>query len=278
MNECAEKNRNRKPNGRRYDKDLMSFCSFIALKGGRSNYQIMKKNNVDGMPSIHGVNHAIKKNKSPIIEGELRHRELLVYLESLKLPLVVSLSEDATNITGGVEYSSSTNQIVGLVQPLNDENAMPIPLSYAATSATAIDNMLTNNKIPVAKVYNVIMAQPLAMKVPAFCLLAYGGDNKFTRTKIVEELATIGIKVVTFSSDSDTRYNSAMREVMLSCKTDESSEFPDWFQFDCTIALYIPVQDTVHIGTKMRNTFLNHIMMFGQHEISVDHIRSLNHT
>lgn len=285
MNECAEKNRNRHLNGRRYDPDLMMFCSYLNMSGGKNTFETMKLNNHDGMPSISGVRYATKKMKSTITEGVLRHKELLAHLKSLNLPMYVSLSEDATNITGQVEYCSSSNQIVGLVQPLDEEFAMPIPSTYEATSATAMEDIMQSKDTHISTLFNVVMAQPLDFRSPAFCLLVYGGNNKFTSkhvtkrwSKIIEELTNIGIKVVSFSSDSDTRYNSTMKDLMLSCKADTSSEFPAWFQFDCSTAKYIPVQDTVHCGTKLRNIFLTHTLMFGNFEISVNHVRTLMRT
>lgn len=297
MNECAEKNEKRKQkyrdredkknekHGRRYDPDYVSYCSYLLLTGGTKTYQSMKSNNKDGMPSIYAVKSAVHKTKSTIIEGTLRHNELLVYLKSMNLPMYVSLSEDATNITGMVEYFSPKNQIVGLVQPLNEENAIPIPLAYEATSATAIENIMLAKKVPTSCMFNVVMAQPLASKVPAFCLMAYGGTSSFTKEQvakrwmhIVEELENIGIKVVTFSSDADPRYNGAMKDLIFSCPADKSDKFPGWFEFDCSIAKYFPIQDTVHIGTKLRNRILTNDLMFGQNEISVDHIRTLVQT
>lgn len=242
----------------------------------------MKLNNDAGMPSIRGVDYNINKFKPKIIEGALRCTELLAYMKASNLPLYVSLSEDATNITGMVEYCTEFNQIVGLILPLREENAMPVPSSYAATSAAAIEVIMSDRNIPIANMLNVVMAQPFVSNTPAFCLLVYGGNGKFTRENvakrweyIVNELRNIGIKVVSISSDSDTRYNSAMKELMLSCKTDGSSVFPRWFHFDCSTAIYFPFQDTVHIGTKLRNKFLNGNMLFGRYTISVEHLHIL---
>lgn len=260
----------------------MSYCSYLRLKCGKDAYHAMKVNNDTGMPSLRGVEYNIKKFKSNITEGALRDTELLSYLKSKKLPKYVSLSEDATNVTGMLEYSPDSNQIVGLVLPLNKDNAMPEPLSYAAISASAIDTIMVDRSVLISNMLNVVMAQPLALNVPAFCLMVYGGNAKFTAEDvkkrwacIVNRLGSIGINVISISTDSDPRYNSAMKDLMLSCRMIRSSLFPRWFHFDCSDAIYVPVQDTVHIGTKLRNIFLGRNLMFGHHKISVEHLHDL---
>lgn len=46
------------------------------------------------------MNRYIMKTSDKLIEGKLRTNELLEYLKLRQLPLVVSLSEDATRIEG----------------------------------------------------------------------------------------------------------------------------------------------------------------------------------
>lgn len=69
----------------------------------------------------------------------------------------------------------------------------------------------------VASFLNVIMAQPLN-GAPPFCLLLYGSDNRYTANDVKKrwkyvtaELNKLGISVLTIASDSDPKYNSAMR-------------------------------------------------------------------
>lgn len=233
------------------------------MSGGRKTYKTEKKND-DARPSIYSIDYHLGKKKPRITEGKLRHLELANYLKSLKLPMYVSLSEDAKNIKGSVEYAAKLNQIIGLVLPLNDDTGMPFSSSYEATSATAMENILLDPKIPIANVVNVVMAQPLVMNTPPFCLLVYGGNGKYTKEHvkkrwafILKELKNVGITTLVFASDSEPRYNGCMRDLILSHRSDESSLFPAWFEFDCLFADYFPVQDEPHIGTKMRNRALN---------------------
>lgn len=268
--------------GRRYDAALMSFCVRQKILGGNVLYRTLKTNADDALPSPSAVIHKLQKMRNPITEGMLRHEELRTYLKSLKLPLIVSLSEDATNVTGLVEYSPKFNQIVGFVPPLNKDVGMPVVLPYAATSAAAMESIMLDPNVSVSNMVNIVMAQPLSLDAPAFCLLIFGGNGRFTKEDVVrrwsyitKELANVGIEVLVFSSDSDPRYNAAMRNVFLEHKTDESSDYPSWFQYDLSAAEYIPIQDTVHIGTKLRNRILNQNLMIGDFIVSTEHLVTL---
>lgn len=64
-----------------------------------------------------------------IVEGVLRHHEFVNYLEERKLPMKAAISEDATRLTGVVQYDAKTNQLMGFVLPTHFGNGMPIPFS-----------------------------------------------------------------------------------------------------------------------------------------------------
>lgn len=106
------------------------------------------------------------------------------------------------------------------------------------------------------------MAQPLA-NVRPFCLLLFGSDGRYTtvdvsnRWKFVEQkLSAIKIKVLTISSDSDPKYNSAMRKLSLLGGKSQLFSNENWFNCGTNETSTFYVQDTIHIGTKMRNFFL----------------------
>lgn len=67
----------------------------------------------------------MQKNEQKMIEGELRCDQLKSYLRERNLLFIVWISEDVTRITGKIQYNPSTNQLVGLILPLN-EHGMPI--------------------------------------------------------------------------------------------------------------------------------------------------------
>lgn len=116
-NESSKINENRHMNARRFDSEYMAYCSYHHISGGPKTFETMKLNDYDAMPSIHSIEKYIYKNKLTITEGKLRHLELAPYLKALKLDPYVSLSEDATNVTGTFEYFPKLNQIIGLVPP-----------------------------------------------------------------------------------------------------------------------------------------------------------------
>lgn len=215
-------------------------------------------------------------------------------MEERGLEKVVSISEDATRIVGRIQYDSSTNQIVGFTLPLDPKNGMPIPFSFSAYDASVIiDHFAKNNSI--SAFFNVMMAQPIGSKYsPPFCLLIYGSDNKFTSHDVCKrweyvtrELNQRNIETLTFATDSDPRYNAAMRK--LSLLGAKSNLFNQSELLKCemptTSAVYtlLCVQDTVHIGTKMRNLMLktrknNRKLMFGRFYIQHKHLQYLiNH-
>ncbi|KAF5298572.1 hypothetical protein FQA39_LY11773 [Lamprigera yunnana] len=125
------------------------------------------------------------------------------------LPLKVWISEDAIRITARIQYDSSTNQIVGVVQKPNSLTGFPDTFSYPAESASQIKNFITSNHVSSLSYVN--MAQPFNLNAPSFCLPIYGKDNKLTgddvllrwRT-ILKEAEDVGIEVLGVSSDGDS--------------------------------------------------------------------------
>lgn len=124
----------------------------------------------------------ISQNKSRFIEGELRCSKLKSYLEILKLPLRVWLSEDATSIVSKIEFDSQTNQMVGIVLPMNSSTGMPIAFTYLAQNAEQIQSNMQKSKS--SSVY-IVMAQPLALNVPPFIIQLFGTDNKFKSQQVL---------------------------------------------------------------------------------------------
>lgn len=72
----------------------------------------------------------INPNKSKIIEGQLRCKELNTYLDFLKLDKYVWLAEDGTGIVAKVDFDPNTNQMIGLVLPMDPTTGMPLAYTY----------------------------------------------------------------------------------------------------------------------------------------------------
>lgn len=288
----ANQNATRQKNGYRYDVDIRRIASYLRMITGRLGYESIQKNLESALPSLPSTNRYIQKSPCCVTEGILRSHELLLYLNERNAPLIVTISEDATRIVGRPQYDSKTNQIVGFVLPVNEKNGMPVPFEYNARNATEMISYFLNDTA-IASNINVIMAQPIGPDyIAPFCLLLFGTDSKYTCldvqkrwTFIISELKKLNIWVLAVASDSEPRYNSAQRALSkLGYNSDVFRDIgpTDWFKcgkFNKN-ELTIFVQDTVHIGTKMRNLILktimkNHKLKFGKYYIQSDHLKQL---
>lgn len=287
---AADKNAFRKPGGYRYEDDVKLFATYIRNIAGPLAYDTIQRNLKSALPSLSATNKYTQKSNCRVAEGILRANELLIYLKERNLPLVVSLAEDGTGITNRLQYDSTTNQIIGFVLPISPVNGMPVPYSYKARTAPEIVSHF-NNESPIASLINVVMAQPISDKrVTPFCLLLFASDNRYNSedvqrrwTYIINVLNELGIKVLSFSSDSDPKYNSAMRS--LSSLGSPSNDLPgrSWFccgdEGKCCSTAF--VQDIIHIASRLRNFLIKTIqnpslIRFGKkYFICVQHLQYL---
>lgn len=125
----------------------------------------------------------INQDKEKIIEGELRVKQLAEYLEKLKAPRKVWISEDGSGIVAKVSYDSSSNQLVGLVLPIDKTTGMPIRFTFSPHTVEDINQQITQNS--KSTLVYVILAQPIVDHVPPFILQVYGTDNKFTSENVL---------------------------------------------------------------------------------------------
>lgn len=135
MIKTVNMNMNRKPGGYRYDKEMQMISSYIRIFSGLLLYETSHSNLSLAIPSLPSTNNRyIARTNYRNTEGVLKSRELMnYYLNECKSPLVVSLSEDATRISGRIQYDSiNTNQIIGFVPPINKMNGMPMPFAFKA--------------------------------------------------------------------------------------------------------------------------------------------------
>lgn len=252
----------------------------------------LQQNLTCALPSLPSVRRYIHKTNSHVTEGVLRCDELSQYLDERKLERVITLSEDAMRVAGRVQYDRYTNQIMGFALPLNKENGLPIPFSFPARNTNEmIEHFEHNNTI--SPLVNVIMAKLVSGKSsPPFCLLLHGTDNKNTTEDVVRrwefinlELKMIGIIVVAFSTDSDPRYNTPMKQLSQLGKKSEKWSNLTWFNFgdpQVNSKEISPcyIQDTPYIETKMRNLLLrtknaSRKLPFGRYFIKQSHLKKI---
>lgn len=125
----------------------------------------------------------IGKYKSRIVEGQIRAEELDAYLQRMQASKKIWLSEDATVITSKVTYDPHSNQLVGLVLPIDTQTGCPKAFTYLALNAELIKRHLVEAK---STYLYIVMAQPIDEKVPPFLLQIFGTNNRFETADVLK--------------------------------------------------------------------------------------------
>ena len=290
----ANKNYCKFPTGRRHSPIIKKFATALFLYSGPLAYEFLQQNIPQAMPCTRTIQSAIYAEYNRIDEGSFRFDELQAHIERYKTPRYVSISEDATRITGRIEYDSATDRCVGFVLPL-DDNRLPIMGSFVASSFSAMEDMFCKN--PIAKYAYIYMAQPLCHNVPPICLACLGTNNKFSAEDllprwryIVEECSRRNISVLNFGADGDSRIMKCMKvstSLMAppSAKDASSSEmlspirihpnWEAWFYIQPSKIGY--VQDTVHLAVKLKSRLLkpNIVLPMGNYSATGGHLHAL---
>lgn len=131
------------------------------------------------------ANH-INTDKERIIEGELRCKQLAQYLEDSNVPKSIFLSKDASGILKKIVYDSRSDQMIGLVLPINKKNGMLQTMTFRAESAERMKEYLGR---PLSTLVYIVVAQPLKEKTPPFILQIFGTDNKFNANDVSKRWA-----------------------------------------------------------------------------------------
>lgn len=264
----ADRNASRTKPGYRYSGEIRNFASYLRIISGRLAYQTIQNNLPLALPAFSSTNRYITQKHGRVIEGQLRIKELSEYLDQRKLQRIVALSEDATRINGIPQYDSKSNEVLGFVLPLGN-NGMPVPHSFPARNFSEIYKYF-HERTTCAHFVNVVMAQPMA-DVPAICILLFCSNSQYKAEDVAhrwefisKELKKANIRVLAISSDSDPKYNSAMRKCTQLGSRSGIFKNVEWFKMGAYEELKYAqpveqpyyVQDTIHIATKLRNMFL----------------------
>lgn len=134
----AKKNENRDKHGYRYTLDVKEASAYLRMVSGKLAFETLQSNFLSALPSVSTVNRFINKANGKVTECVLRANELLTYLKDRNLPLVVSLSEDATRISGRVQYDSKSNQIIGFVPPIDRKTGDAITTKLSCSKCRGI--------------------------------------------------------------------------------------------------------------------------------------------
>lgn len=129
------------------------------------------------------------------------------------------------------------------------------------------------------------MAQPLKENFPAFCLQLFGTDNKFTSKDVIKrwdfiekELLKYEIRIMGRSSDGDARLLKSMKDTTeLGKHHATETYFGQKVWYSSNNNSIDAVQDSTHIGTKLRNRLLKAsiYLPFGEYIISKSHLTYL---
>lgn len=209
----------KKPNGLRYSDPVVErFAINAFILGGRRFYEILHANFRGAFPSIRSVASKLEKYDTNLKEGEIGATKLKNFLIRHHLPLMVSISEDATAVCGRREYYSKWNSVVGCSLPLLSNG---LPNSKAAVAKNADDIIYVMEKLDRATTAIVVMAQPMADHATPLRLCSFGSNNKYSSEAvknrldtIVFELRKVVIQVLTYAADGDSRKMKVMRQLL----------------------------------------------------------------
>lgn len=124
----------------------------------------------------------IQKDKEEIIEGKLRCEQLVKHLERTKAPKAVFLCEDASGLVSKIVYDSATDQLIGLVLPLDTKTGIPKSFSFRAESPEMIRRYMD---LPKSKLVYVVAVKPLEENSVPFILQIFGTNNVFTSQDVL---------------------------------------------------------------------------------------------
>jgi len=85
------------------------------------------------------------------------------FLRDFDQPFDVIISEDATRITNRIEFDPKTNELVGLLAPINPNTGMPTENFFKATKPSKILEFVSNYKH--APYLQTIVAKPMKLGI-----------------------------------------------------------------------------------------------------------------
>ncbi|XP_031332934.1 uncharacterized protein LOC116163219, partial [Photinus pyralis] len=273
----ATANNNNTKKSNKYNLTLKKFSNYLFIIGGRLLYETLYLNLNGALPSISTVQRELFKNCS-IEEGVPRIKQLSEHLSKRNFPKTVWLSEDGTRINGRIQYCASTDTNVGFVLPINP-NGYPNNMAFKATSIQEVKRQFQEES--KANYTYALVAQPLIAKSPQFCYCLYGTDNRFSSSDVLQRWRTTiamakdnEIEVLGMSSDGDSRLLKVMKYVTKLSSAQNNDGWP-WFHAELNNPEVICVQDTTHIGTKLRTRLIKPgiLLPFGDYIVSSDHLK-----
>lgn len=196
---------------------------------------------------------------TPAFSGVIDVVGLKRYLSKNGYPLVVMLAEDGTRITPRAQYDERTNNMTGLVAPL-DHTGLPKPNYFNASDAQEMADKLKS--CPLASTAYVQLAVPLAPNAAPYVLLYMGTNNGFTYLDVlkrwiytIEQLKEHGITVFGIASDGDPKLLKSMLSITQFADI-PCAELGDRFVWSLAQRTLL-YQDTTHAVNRIRSKLFN---------------------
>lgn len=266
--------------GNRFSEDLKKLCLYLYLTSGRLAYQTLICNIPKGLPSISTLSRQLSESKK-LCEGALAIDELSTFIKKRNFSSYVFISEDQTAIVRRPRYNLETNQLTGYVLSNSEKTGFPKMDQNLVNSVVDIKNIIDTKEL--ARNAYVYMAQPL--QAPAFCVTIFGSNNSFRAEDVLlrwkyiqQEALKHNIQVAGFSSDGDSRCLKAMKSINFHIINFELiTSLLIILKAKFCVANPVPIQDTVHIGTKLKIRLLNPkiALKMGNYKVSKGHLVDL---
>lgn len=207
------------PNRYRYSDQIEELAFVLNLLSGRQGYEFIRLNLPGAFPSITTLSNRFNENREKISEGQFRFDSLKDYFQSMNVEYAFA-SEDVTGVVKKVSYDCQSNSFVGFCPTLHSDG-FPRSSGLDVPSFYDLENRFMSD--PISPFLYIHAIQPIkshSTHGSPFLLSAYGTDNKFTTSdvinrwlKIFDESLKRGIRIIGFSTDCDARYLRAMRVI-----------------------------------------------------------------
>lgn len=143
----------------RYNDEIRKVAMWHYIRAGKSFYDFSSRNM--NLPSLKAVQRDMIHYHGKMMECQLDFDGVAAAIKAYNFPPELSILEDGTKITEGVEFDASQNVLLGLVSPMKNTTGMPETHFFKAQSAHDIISSIQNNA--KAKYVQVILVKPNAI-------------------------------------------------------------------------------------------------------------------
>lgn len=105
------------------------------------------------------------------------------YLSERNAGYDVWLCEDGSGLVSKIQYDQTSDQLIGMVLPLDESNGCPKRYVYTARDQEEITKFMLHSKS--THVY-IVMAVPLKEGVAPYIFQLFGTDNRFKASDVIK--------------------------------------------------------------------------------------------